>query len=227
MNAVTRRKLSMATRVLDFEQAHPATDVGHVALVARFEGLVAKADALALRQRDGTLSERAAINRRLQFRDAITRQLRHLVQVAEVAARSEPVLAGRFVAGPRQAPHRNFLTVAKTLLAAATAHEALLVPQGLGERFVRDLTAGVATFEALSETIHAGRRDHVGARAELQAVGEEIGEVVRLLDGLNRGRFEGQPELLAAWESARNVEGPFRTPREAPDAPAAPSDLAA
>jgi hypothetical protein len=227
MNAVTRRKLSMATRVLDFEQAHIATDVGHVALVARFEALVTKADALALRQRGGTLSERAATNRRLQFRDAITRQLRHLVQVAEVAAKGEPALAGHFVAAPRQAPHRTFLTAAKTLLAAATTHEALLVPQGLGERFVAELGTGVTTFEALSETIHAGRRDHVGARAELQAVSEEIGEVVRLLDGLNRARFDGQPELLAAWESARNVEGPFRAPREEAETPAAPTDIAA
>ncbi len=86
MIAVPRRMLSMATRVLDFSQAHPATDVGHVALVSRFAVLVAQADALAIRQHEGTMTERAAINRRLQFRDAVTRQLRHLVQVAEHAA---------------------------------------------------------------------------------------------------------------------------------------------
>jgi hypothetical protein len=33
-----------------------------------------------------------------------------------------------------------------------------------------------------------------------------------MLDGLNRYRFEGNAELLAAWESARKVVGGPRSP---------------
>jgi hypothetical protein len=32
-----------------------------------------------------------------------------------------------------------------------------------------------------------------------------------VLDGFNRVRFREDTELLAAWESARNVVGPFRS----------------
>ena len=49
---------------------------------------------------------------------------------------------------------------------------------------------------------------HVGARADLEAVTEDLMELVALLDGLNRYRFRNNAELTAAWESARNVVGP-------------------
>jgi len=39
----------------------------------------------------------------------------------------------------------------------------------------------------------------------------EIVEQVRLLDGLVRYRFGDTAELMGAWESARNVLGPFRS----------------
>jgi len=36
---------------------------------------------------------------------------------------------------------------------------------------------------------NAGRREHIGARAELEAGIKDTGEVVPVLDGLNRYRF--------------------------------------
>jgi hypothetical protein len=50
--------------------------------------------------------------------------------------------------------------------------------------------------------------------AELQAVSDEVMRLVEMLDGLNRYRFGGKAELIAAWESARNVVAEGRT--EAP-----------
>jgi hypothetical protein len=38
--------------------------------------------------------------------------------------------------------------------------------------------------------------------------------MVQILDGLNAVRFAKEPELLAAWKSARNVFGPFTRSRE-------------
>ena len=52
------------------------------------------------------------------------------------------------------------------------------------------------------------------ASADLNAVFTEISQQVRLLDGLVRYRFGAKPELMAAWASARNVEGPFRSKAE-------------
>ena len=39
---------------------------------------------------------------------------------------------------------------------------------------------------------------------------DEIVQIVRVMDGLNRFRFLNDPELLAAWESASNI---LATPR--------------
>jgi hypothetical protein len=42
---------------------------------------------------------------------------------------------------------------------------------------------------------------------ELEAVIKDIGEVVRVLDGLNRYRFGADPNLMAVWNAAREVFG--------------------
>jgi hypothetical protein len=47
--------------------------------------------------------------------------------------------------------------------------------------------------------------------ADLDSVVSEISQQVWLLDGLVRYRFGGNAELMGAWASARNVEGPFRS----------------
>ena len=50
---------------------------------------------------------------------------------------------------------------------------------------------------------------------------DEILQVVRVMDGLNRLRFSNDPELLAAWESASNVVATPKngTPKPAPGDP--------
>lgn len=50
--------------------------------------------------------------------------------------------------------------------------------------------------------------------ADLEAIAGEIGERVRLLDGLVRYRFGDDAELMGAWASARNVLGPFKSKPE-------------
>jgi hypothetical protein len=56
-----------------------------------------------------------------------------------------------------------------------------------------------------------GRRVHIAAGVELDVVADEVVEIVRVLDGLNRFRFADDPDLLAAWRAASNVIGPPRT----------------
>lgn len=66
---------------------------------------------------------------------------------------------------------------------------------------------GLDQFDAAVEQGLAGRQAHVGAGAELHAVANEIVQIVRVMDGLNRYRFGQDAEALAAWESASNVAG--------------------
>ena len=51
----------------------------------------------------------------------------------------------------------------------------------------------------------------MGASAELDALAEELIQVVRLMDGLNRYRFADDANALAEWMSASNVVGPPRS----------------
>ena len=51
--------------------------------------------------------------------------------------------------------------------------------------------------------------------------GGEAVEIVKIVDGVNRVRFAGDPDLMAAWKSASNVIGPSR-PMAKPEGSGAP-----
>src|SRR4029077_4303358 len=101
-----------------------------------------------------------------------------------------------------------------------TAQKDLLVSRGMSPQLVDDLTAALTKFDQTLEATRAGRRDHVGASADLKSVLTEITEQVRLLDGLVRYRFSDNAELMGAWASVRDVLGPFRSKSEPPAQPA-------
>ncbi len=106
------------------------------------------------------------------------------------------------------------------MLEKATAQKDLLVSRGMSATLLDDLAAALAQFEQTLAATRAGRRDHVGASADLKSVTAEITKQVRLLDGLVRYRFGDNAELMGAWTSARNVLGPFRSKSEPPAQPA-------
>ena len=68
------------------------------------------------------------------------------------------------------------------------------------------------------ERINLSRRAHIGARAELNEVASALTELVDILDGFNRFRFQANPEQLAVWNAARSVVA--HRPRKSPAPPA-------
>ena len=215
MNAVLRRRLEMAARVRDFLRAHRTDGVGAGTAVARFEQLVDRAQALAAQQRAGFVATRSATVQRQGLRRALqTKLLRYLAAVGAVAAKGNGELAMQF-RGPRNnTSQQSFLTTARGMLEKATAQKDVLVSHGLSEKVLDDLAGVIVEYEKTLEATRAGRRDHVGAAADLEAVGSEIVEQVKVLDGLVRYRFGDNAELMGAWLSARNVLGPFKSKGE-------------
>ena len=71
--------------------------------------------------------------------------------------------------------------------------------------FVEELTKMVDDFEAMSETARTARRDHIGARVDLEVITAELKEQVRLLDGITRYRFGGDAEMMAEWNAAKQM----------------------
>ena len=206
MNRIVRRRLEMAVRVRDFSRAHPSTDANYAAVLAQVEALIARMEALAKQQQDGTVTAHASTVRRKALRRRLHHELlRHLVTVADIASAEQPGLAERYTMPNGNETNETFRTLARRLLVQGEAEKDVLTRHGLADKLLDDLAGAVDEFDGSVTQSNEGRRGHVGAVAELQAVSDEVMRLVEMLDGLNRYRFGGKAELIAAWESARNV----------------------
>jgi hypothetical protein len=213
MDAKIRRIIEMGTRALDFSRAHQDSSAGYAAALARLEDRLKRADQLATQQRDGLLEVRRATVRKRDLRRSMRRaHLDHLASVAQAASREAPELAQKFVLPRRANTYLAFRTAARAMEAEALSYKELLVKYGLAEPVLEALGQALSEFDAVVEQGSRGRLAHVGASAELDTVVDEIVQVVKVMDGLNRFRFANNPEETAAWESASN---PFGAPRSA------------
>src|SRR2546422_8339955 len=169
MNAVLGRRLGRAARVRDFIRAHRTDGAGEGTAVARLEELLQRAEALAAQQRAGVVATRSATMQRRELRHALqTKLLKYLAAVGAVAAKGNTELAPQFRLPPSGASHQVFLTAARGMLEKASAQKELLVSRGMSGTLVDDLATALAQFEKTLEATRAGRRDHVGASADLQ-----------------------------------------------------------
>jgi hypothetical protein len=211
----------MAVRVEHFSVAHPSQEGNYTLVLDELKKGIVRLEALEKQQESGFVAARASTSRRRALRRRIHHELlRHLVTVAEVAAAKESGIAERFQLPSGNSSNEAFRTDARRMLDLGQEQKDVLGKYGLSEKLLDDLAAAVSDFDASVEESNEGRREHVGARADLKAVSDEVMRLVTMLDGLNRYRFAGNAELLAAWESARNV---VSGPRPAEAEPAAGS----
>lgn len=206
MLAELRRKQATAVRVRDFFLENPSDEPGHKQLFDQLQERISRSDVLSVLQEVGAKKERAAVAYRSQLRRKMRLELLpHLVRIGQAIGKEHPDLAGRFQIPMLSMPLRVFRDMTKSMLDLALENRDLFVAKGLSQGFLDDLSGTFAEFEKATSTAHEGRRDHVGATAELAHVTVEIMELVRQLDGLNRYRFAKDPNLLAKWKSVRIV----------------------
>ena len=212
MNKRTRSRLEMAARALEFCQAHPDTSTGYTVAVADLAALLARSQQLADLHRQGVAEVRAATERKRELRRSIRQgQLVHVARAAQRAAREVPELTQKFALARQPIPYLTFRSFARTVAAEAEERRELLVKHGLVDRVLESLTEELGQFDQAVAQGAEGRRIHIGATVELDVVGGGAVEIIRMIDGLNRVRFAGDPDLLAAWRSASNVIGPARS----------------
>jgi hypothetical protein len=217
MRGEVRRRIEMGSRVREFSRSHPSDDPSHTTLLVRLEDRLNRAEVLAVQERAGRIAESAAAGRRDELRRSMQKRLlRHLVRAGELAARENPELAGKFRLRLPNATHKAFLISARAMLADGVANKDLLVSQGLSEKMLGELGQAVGEFEATTDAGGIGRRNHIGARLDLEAVSNELVALVELLNTFNSHRFRSDPELAGMWESARTVFGPSRSKPAAP-----------
>jgi hypothetical protein len=196
----------MGTRVLEYARLHRDASPAFVAAVARLQDRLDRATQLERQFNDGRSAVNVATARKSELRRRIRRtHLHHLSSVAEVASVEEPELARKFVIPGRTFTYRGFQAAASGLAAEAESRKELLLKHGLAEEVLSGLQVALDQFQTAVEQGAAGRLTHVGATAELGALAEEVVQIVKVMTGLIRVRFAGQPELLVAWESASSV----------------------
>ena len=218
MNRIVSRRLEMAVRVRDFSDAHPSADPSFVTVLGRLKESIDRMVELSGQQVGGFLSKHSSSLRRRDIRRRLRDGLlRHLVTVAEDASAEKPELGAKFGLPAHNLSHVRFQTVARKMLEQGEAERELLVKHGLSDKLLADLAAAVAEFDASVAETNSGRQDHILAGAELSTVSDEVLQLVGMMDGLNRYRFQKEPQMLVAWEAARHVvSGPQAAKEEVP-----------
>src|ERR1043166_9660664 len=227
METGVRRKLDMFARVREFVRARSSTEPGYTPALGQFEESLTRAEAIASRQQEGRTAERAARAQRKELRRVLHFQVIHyLVAVGSLAAKDRIELAERFKLPDSGMTNSAFLAAVKALVAVAVSEKELLVQAGMMPTLLDDLGRMVSEFETALEEIRTGRREHIGARADLDVITAELMDRVSVLDGITRYRFGDQPEVMAEWNAAKRVPGfgPVKvTPPPADDGVVPPS----
>jgi hypothetical protein len=205
MNAEVRGKLEMGERVQLFGRAHPIEDTGLKPVFDQLDESLSRGHALITQQAQGAQRAKAANAQRRDLRSLLwVGLLRLIANICVEGAKLDPALA-TLKPPARQAPNRVFIAGAEALVTGAREHLELLGRFGLSAGVLDEAAKVVARYRAATEDATEARQSRVQASAELEEVGARIMVLVQRLDGLNRHRFADQPEILAAWESARNL----------------------
>jgi len=217
MLAYLWRQLTMVRTARDYGQANPDASAGFAAAQTRLDEGIVRADTLVTQQRSGLNAVRSA-NKKKKRATAVLMHpiLDHLIQVAVLASKEVPDLARTFQLPREDGTYSAFRNAAGTMAVEARTHQGLLVRYGLAEPLLVSLEQALVQLDEATAQAAAGRRDHVGATAELKSVVQELVQVVNVMDGLNRFRFAEDAEKLAAWVSASNVAQPSRKKVEEP-----------
>ena len=209
MNRIVRRRLDRLDRVYAFSQQHLTEVKGYTEAVTQLGEQLSRVRELTMQSEAGDLAEDAFTAQKTVLRRVIEEdQLEHIVRIAHSVTPSDPELKKRFKMPQPGISLLAFLPAARAMAAEAASRKALLVGEGLPETFVEELNAALDGFEKAVNEKTTGRASHVGARAELKALTQEMGLLVRRLDSINRYRFRNDHELLAAWASVKNLAWP-------------------
>lgn len=216
MKRHTRLKLDTGETVEGFGLLHPHDNPAGKALTERLVALNDRADALGQQQRSGKLGVKSSVVQKPMIRREIRLDLEALHRITTAAAISQPEVAVRFTLPGRNVNHQAFLAATMVALSEAQSGKALLLGYGMPEDLLDRLGEAVGRYEnAVNGKVNARARQ-VGASADLEAVADDIMEVVRHLDALNTS---GSGTIPSCWRPGRapgTSRGPARPSRRLP-----------
>ncbi|HJQ26653.1 MAG TPA: hypothetical protein VKA60_22240 [Blastocatellia bacterium] len=172
------------------------------------------------RVRDFGLTHAAAIP--AGSRAALQRLLEIINRTARGMSVTQPGLGEQFRM-PLGSGDQALLTGARAFHANATPLKQQFIDNDLPADFLTQLAAEIEEFEQALTDKHQHRDSRVTATAAKEAAFERGLNALRQLDPVMRNRFDGDPVMLAAWESASHAARPSRPP-SSEQPPAQPSN---
>jgi hypothetical protein len=221
------RRYSMLVRVKEFGAAHadlfPADSLGERTF-AELGGLIGRISAYVGSESSGRNEARQGGLTKGAAREALRTALVAVARTARGIGVDTPDVADKFRLPVIQSDH-ELATTAQRFVADVTPLSDAFVAHGLPSTVVADLRAKVDAFERARSTQATARESHVGARAGIDATMGSAFALLQRLDAIVENRIGGDPDLLAAWRSARHVEQTMRAvkPAAAPAATATSS----
>ncbi len=210
MDALIMSKLQVGDRVVGFCRANPSDNEGLNTAVARLEERLARAQVLDEQFKNGEITVHASVLNKEGLRITIRDGLVLVSGLAEAATEEQPDLAVRIRVPRLRAPQPNFVTATRVAVTQAREVEPILKGYGLPDTLLTEISAAADRLESTEAVKEAGRNAHVGATADLDKISGDVMRLMRQLDKLQRHRFRGDAERLAAWKRARNLPNPRR-----------------
>ena len=215
-----RRRLTLRTGQVaaQYCREHPDTNPATAQVPERLYALVDRGEILAELWQSSQAIVAAAVVPKAELRAGIDDKLQALQGMARAAAKDHPEVTvhRRGARADGRVNETSMLTSGRVAVAEAPALKELLSGYGLVEEQLTALTADLDAYEAALARQRAARTAQVTASAELDQVLSDTIAVIRNLDAVHRTRFRDQPQLLAAWKSARRVAWPGTEAEPAP-----------
>jgi hypothetical protein len=108
---------------------------------------------------------------------------------------------------PRSGSDNALLQTARAIAATAGPLKPTFLRHEMQPTFLEEFREKMAALERAMEQQNTGRGAHVSATASVESAAEQGMNAVRKLDAIVRNKFRDDTATLAAWESARHVEG--------------------
>jgi hypothetical protein len=130
-----------------------------------------------------------------------------LGQVAQRARKDHRDIAMQFRYKPGRQSYVAFEGAIRAMQGAAEANKQVLVPYGLSGAVTVHLGELLDRFAKARELCDEGRVAHKAATQQLDELAQDLGSIIRTLDGRNRVRYKNDPQMLAKWIAASTVLG--------------------
>jgi hypothetical protein len=206
MNAVVRRTFEMVARVVNFSDAQPDADAGHVGSVERLKQVKAQMEQLAALQRAGLIEvHTGAKEKRRLRREMLAGPIAHLSEVGRIAGQEHPELANKLRYKPSGTTYLAHRTAARSMQVEAETHKEVLTEFLLSAAVLEMFGQLLDQFDAAVKLGSDGRATHIGATKRLNELALEAGQIVRVMDARNRHRFRNDAQMLGAWINASTI----------------------